>query len=848
MSVIKQSFLRHFCRKLRLIKKQAMYKLFIFLFLTCIFGSLIVNSQNIENWISSNEKIPAEKIYIQTDAENYFTGDTVWFKVYLIDSRSGQLIPRAENVYVNVIDESGESVIKLVLLCFNGQASGRFTVSENTKSGIFLMQAHTNYLFNFSPDSYFYKQLNISKISGSSRSISKADHAGNMVTDMVFLPEGGVLLENATNLVAFKATDKFGYGVNVRGAVKDERGVNVASFTSDYLGMGLFFLTPETGKSYSATVDGFPSFRYKFVPVKEGIKIQLVNHTSTEVIVNIAGNSENLSEESFYLVNMYRGEVLFYQTFKMDGINKVFKFESSSLKPGINKLVLLDNQLNLLSERYLFSRNFELNNLFVQTDSKVFNKRSEIKLQITDEKYLSDEDFSNLSVSVVHEKVIPENGFSKNILSQLYIDSELNGFVESSAELFEENKISVEAKLRLLMLTCRNEDYFWNEAPNKSEKLQFKQESGINLTGVANNSLTNNVISNGEITMAIQKDDEVAFLTQKTDSLGNFSFPGLLFNDTASIHVQAKNEAGKMNIDVVVDPVFKSAIPSEYQFKLLKDNTTAPSQLAELKYKIYTENKKNQPKVKITKSKKTNKNNGDDDGHFRLYESADYVLEVAPFEQSYNNILDFMVGKVPGVDINGNEIRIRGASSFVNNAAPLFLLDGVPLVGSQEFNLPNEVTRSTNESGIEISNSNEQLLQVIRSIPISDVDKIEVLKSSQNTAVYGVKGANGVIAIYTRRGGAFQGSTIGKGIISNKVTGYSKYKEFHLPVYTPENVKDKKTDLRTLLYWNPEVTTKNGIAELHFFSSDQAGKYKVIVEGIANDGKVCIGSTEFEIF
>ena len=63
---------------------------------------------------------------------------------------------------------------------------------------------------------------------------------------------------------------------------------------------------------------------------------------------------------------------------------------------------------------------------------------AEIVLQITDEKYLSDEDFSNLSVSVVHETVIPENEFSKNILSQLLIDSELNGSTESSAELFLE--------------------------------------------------------------------------------------------------------------------------------------------------------------------------------------------------------------------------------------------------------------------------------------------------------------------------------------------------------------------------------------------------------------------------
>jgi TonB-dependent SusC/RagA subfamily outer membrane receptor len=130
---------------------------------------------------------------------------------------------------------------------------------------------------------------------------------------------------------------------------------------------------------------------------------------------------------------------------------------------------------------------------------------------------------------------------------------------------------------------------------------------------------------------------------------------------------------------------------------------------------------------------------------------------------------------------------------------------------------------------------------------MSDVDKIEVLKSAHNTAVFGIKGANGVIAIYTRRGKMGEGSSIGKGIIENKVVGYSKFREFYSPKYTPKDLKEKKPDLRTLLYWNPEVKTKDGISELRFFSSDQPGKYHIIVEGIANDGRVCLGQGNFKI-
>jgi hypothetical protein len=818
-----------------------MIKKVILLFFLVI--SLFSHAQIIENWIAKNEKNPVEKIYIHTDAENYFTGDTVWFKVYLTDSRSGKLIPSAENLYVNLLDASETSVLQLVLLCVNGQAAGSFVITENIKPGNFVLQAYTNYLFNFTSESHFYKQITVSRISGYSGNSIVKDRTENMVADVAFLPEGGVLLENTVNVVALKAISKLGYGVNARGTVKNKNGTVVTTFSTDYKGMGLFFLTPEEGKTYLATVEGFPSFRYEFKPVKVGGKIQLVNHTSKEVILNVAVNSDELRNEIFYIANMHRGEVLFYQAFQMEGTNKLFKFDNNSLKPGINKLILLDKMLNPISERLLFSKHFELNNIHIETDKEIYSKRSEIQLQLNDEKYLDESDFSNLSISVVHEFAIPENGFSKNILSHLLIDSEINGFVESSADLFTDTDISSEVKLRLVMLTHGYGSYFWNIAPNKTSELNFKQETGINLKGVAKNTLTGNSIANGQITIAIQKEDEIAFLTQTTDSMGSFVFPGLLFNDTATIHVQGKNEAGKNNLDVVIEPVFKSTEASQTNIEMLNEPASIPSKMAGLKYKISVENRKFQQKNKMPEQKKKSEENIVGDGHFRLYESADFVLEVKPFEQSYSNVLDYMVGKVPGVDINGDDVRIRGASGFGNGSLPLFLIDGIPLSGNQTINLPVEVSRNTETNEGTFSIMNDQLIQTVKAIPISDVQKIEVLKSPQNLAVFGVKGANGVIAIYTRRGEPTTGNLMSKNIIENKVVGYLKYRKFYSPKYTLE-IDKEQPDLKTLLYWNSEVTTKYGKADIRFFSSDQPGKYIVVAEGIANDGKICLGRSE----
>ena len=121
-----------------------MLKQFIFLIIFVSVSIPFLSAQTIDSWITSNEKIPAEKIYVQTDAENYFTGDTLWFKVYLTDSRSGKLIPRAENVYVNLLDEAGQSINQAILLSVNGQVSGCFIVAiiSFCHSGMLLAGIH----------------------------------------------------------------------------------------------------------------------------------------------------------------------------------------------------------------------------------------------------------------------------------------------------------------------------------------------------------------------------------------------------------------------------------------------------------------------------------------------------------------------------------------------------------------------------------------------------------------------------------------------------------------------------------------------------------------------------------
>ncbi|MBQ8487247.1 MAG: TonB-dependent receptor [Prevotella sp.] len=95
-----------------------------------------------------------------------------------------------------------------------------------------------------------------------------------------------------------------------------------------------------------------------------------------------------------------------------------------------------------------------------------------------------------------------------------------------------------------------------------------------------------------------------------------------------------------------------------------------------------------------------------------------------------NNAFEALQGKAAGVDITSGErpgeigsITIRGSRSITASGAPLYVVDGVPL----------------QTGGIESLNPR-------------DIESIDILKDASSTAIYGSRGANGVVLVTTKRG------------------------------------------------------------------------------------------------
>ncbi|WP_224996284.1 TonB-dependent receptor [Cesiribacter sp. SM1] len=190
-----------------------------------------------------------------------------------------------------------------------------------------------------------------------------------------------------------------------------------------------------------------------------------------------------------------------------------------------------------------------------------------------------------------------------------------------------------------------------------------------------------------------------------------------------------------------------------------------------------------------------------------------------------NNALEGLKGRVAGVNVFLNSgsptssprVLIRGLGTINSSSSPLYVVDGVAMEDIQFLN-PN------------------------------DIKSMEVLKDASSTAIYGARGANGVILITTKRGGNADGITIGydgfisAGVLPKKIdimnseeylqvveTGFANYSKYpnngNPPVFTKDDPRLFDVNGNPLYDtdWQDEVT-RTAISYNHQLSIQQGGE------------------------
>jgi hypothetical protein len=210
----------------------------------------------------------------------------------------------------------------------------------------------------------------------------------------------------------------------------------------------------------------------------------------------------------------------------------------------------------------------------------------------------------------------------------------------------------------------------------------------------------------------------------------------------------------------------------------------------------------------VVKAKKTRPAPIPDPNPSVLYSIPDVVLKLDDRHRRYSNIYQVLQSRVAGVsaDPGSKTISIRSMMGL-----PLIIIDGTPL-GERD------------NSSLDMVNP-------------ADVERIEVLKTVQSAAAYGIRGAGGVFAIYNKMGNPATSSS-NEGMVYT-LTGYSPTREFYFPRYdaAPPAKSNPYLDKRVTLYWNPVVEPEEGNASFSFYNSGQVQRFLVIIEGITATGQ-----------
>lgn len=788
-----------------------------------------------------------EKIYLHTDKDLYAHDETIWFKAYLINGVNHTISNKSKVIYVELLD-SNDNLIVQRKLYFNGSgASGDIKVDGSFEEGDYNIRAYTKYMLNEDSPVFFQKEISILK-----RPIPTSIANKTLPEDTInrknpdqdvrmperaelnvrFFPEGGDLVTGLQSVMGLKITDGFGNGIILKGNIIDEEGNGVNSFQTHEFGLGAVSITPKKDTRYYAdiSVDGIS---YK-IPVPKaldnGYVVQLKNRGS-QILIKISttiGQGLNGS----LLLGHIRGEVFLKHSVHSYKNSYTISIPTSILSDGVAHFTLFDPKGAPRCERLTFIDNPDnATDLTLKTGKADyrFREKVEIDLSLVDAQRKPLQ--GDFSISVALDNSLLKN--TPGIKSWLLLNSDMGNTIENPNYFFGEDSTIRKNSLDILMLTHGWRRFVWKSflTDDFTKIPKFLPEKGIMINGRTTALGDPYQAKKSTLTLSILG-PEIYQEKITTDDQGKFSFGPFVFQDSVRAIINAtapsQNKKGNSDLAVHIDSFPSTVNIADSTGQGLPKKTVVTQADLEQEYRDTQSDFEYSPEatalseVIVTAKKKTRKERIEEElNKMTLYGSAQNRLfpDSIPGLSASSSVFD-IIRQVAGVQVTGTSVRIRGITSFTGGGDPLFTVDGVPV--SPDF---------------------------IQTLTVQDILFVDVLKGNE-AAIYGARGTNGVIALYTDRGRSFEGPQEKHPYITSFVVqGFYRAREFHSPDYGVKKPDHHIPDRRTTLYWNPEIKIEGETpTKLYFYTADVTGKYTITVEGISTDGNPVSEQYSFHVF
>ncbi len=663
---------------------------------------------------------------------------------------------------------------------------------------------------------------------------------GDKSIDLQFLPEGGSFVSGKQQVLAFKALNVYGKGTDVNGFIQDSKGNNIVSFASVLKGMGTILFTPQANEHYSALLSNGMSFSLPQAKAS-GTVLQIINNPVSDSIELKIDASPDLYGRSYYFAIETRG--INYMRAQIKNLTKQFTFSvPKSLFPsGVARVTLYDENFNPLNERITFIWHDDALQLTCTSNKPFYQIKDSVGITINAKNFNGENTRGSFSIAVIDTSQVKVETAAENLLTYMMLGSDIKGEIEEPNYYFKNPQTSA---LEVLMLTQGWVQYNWNMgAP------EFERERKFTITGKVSNTL-NKPVSNTNITLfAREGNSGKFFLDTITNKEGLFQFNNFPYftTDSLSIVLKALNKKNKdfgIGIDLNV-PNYPEYNGNNFilpERNVLLDTTARQfvenySRLTEQMKKDggYLEDVVVTTRVKIQGSKNLNRNGGSDQV------ITEDILEKTPKKTLLNvlqeNVKGFRMGTLP---------RSSLQQYFIGFSIIHFVIDGMDLDDFYYARNPEEVFYKFPSESTPFNDRLLFLQPYLTNLFADDIIGIEVMKSPKYSTTYraGYLGMNEFIdhKIQPDTYAFIEITThLGKGPFIMKVPGEYRYrplvpviaKSFYSPRYSSQKDEAAFPDMRSTVYWNPEVMTDdNGNANVSFYTSQSSSNYLIVLQGM----------------
>ena len=763
------------------------------------------------------EQFPHEKIHIHFDRMMYNTGETIFYKLYVLSGMEWTSL--SKNIYVNWYDGNGNYIKQTAAPLFQSSAKGSFEIPANYKGNFLRVKAYTRWMLN--EDSIFLYEKNIPINDGV---VSKVKTITTPKTRVDIFPEGGNFVEGLINKLAFKATNNFGTPVFIKGFLVNDKNKVLDTLKVLHDGMGVFKLRPNTGEKYYLNwtdENGQKGNSPIAAASKEGVilKISMDNekaYAQVERTLDVQASYKHMR-----LIVHQNQHLIYNVEFKGEErqVQKV-ALPIDELPTGVVQFSLFTNDWLPIAERIILVNNrLHEYNANLNVGIANINKRGKNIIEII----VKDTAASNMSIAITDASIVmPEQ---QTIYSDFLLSSDIKGKVYNPAYYFSSDADSIAAHLDLVMLTNGWRRFDWAKVkagllptltyPRETElmKLTGKLYGGT-IAKSTDNLLLNLIIH------AKDSSNKMLFVPLAKD--GSFEDKSVFFYDTSRVYYSINGKSKLENQSVVQ---FENGLLKQ-EFKKLQvepdgfqSYTTDSLARAKLNLFFLEQEKQRKLLASMTLSEVVVKSRVKTPvqlleekyarGLFSGTDGTSFDLSSDGMAVGAIDVLSFLQARVPGLSIS---VGGSQASATWRGSKTDFFVN--------EFNTPIEQVQNMN---------------------IADIAFIKAIRPPFFGSSNGSSGGSGgAIAIYTKRGGANKSNNLNsKGMEYVVLGGYSIFKEFFHPEYDKPTASFE-ADNRTTLYWNPYVLTnkRSPRVRIEFYNNDISKKLQIVLEGMNANGKL----------